>query len=139
MILGVLAGDVDEKYWYKKVAIAPSCVLETACSINASLLDTLLGILLTRTRSTQLPPFFGVTGAYVHGPFTGSHLATRQFELVSILLAAIVRSLNPELQFSLVALSRYVRSGIHKDVSNSSMTTSLVAPASHFPGGEIWL
>ena len=88
--------------------------------------------------SRLLPRAFNA-GAYIHGPHSGLHGTTMEYEIPVLLLTSVVRGTRPNLKFSTVSLLRNMRAALHRDRHNHAATTNLVLPLTQFTGGEVFV
>ena len=79
------------------------------------------------------------TGAFIHGVTAGVMTNSRRFEMVTALLAAVLRSVAPQAWFTSAGISLNIRSGVHRDSNNASNIHNVLVPASDFENGELWL
>ena len=78
------------------------------------------------------------TGAYVYSASVGLMLHVRQFRAVTLLLASLVQSLNPNHFYSSISLLLNTRSAPHRDGNNHLQSENMVIPLSQFDRGHIW-
>ena len=78
------------------------------------------------------------TGAYVYSASVGLMLHVRQFRAVTLLLASLVQSLNPNHFYSSISLLLNTRSAPRRDGNNHLQSENMVTPLSQFDRGHIW-
>ena len=88
--------------------------------------------------SRLLPRAFNA-GAYIHGPHSGLHGTTMEYEIPVLLLTSVVRGMRPNFTFSTVSLLRNVRAALHRDSHNHAAASDLVLPLTQFTGGEVFV
>ena len=54
-------------------------------------------------------------------------------------LAALVRKVDPCLEFGALQVLVNVQSGFHLDKSNAKGSMNLIAPLTHFSNGQVWV
>ena len=63
---------------------------------------------------------------------------SHRFVNVTVVLAAVIQSVAPSHWFTSAGISRNIRSGVHRDSSNSASIPNILVPASSFGNGELW-
>ena len=80
-----------------------------------------------------------LTGAYIHGVSAGVMNNSHRYLYVTVVLTAVIQSVAPSHWFTSAGISLNIRSGVHRDSSNSASIPNILIPASSFENGELWM
>ena len=80
-------------------------------------------------------------GAFVHGGVSGLHRCTTSHPWTAVLCASLIKAVDPDLQFSTVALARNTVSTLHSDIHNAAGSSNLVVSlcTRTCEGGSLWI
>ena len=83
--------------------------------------------------------FSWASGAYVHGGIVGLRHNLVQYPLTSNILAKLISSTFPELEFTSFVVLYNTLTPAHQDLNNQSGFPSALIPLNKFKDGGLWL
>ncbi|CAE7385237.1 GIP [Symbiodinium sp. CCMP2456] len=78
------------------------------------------------------------TGAFIHGGVAGLRRSTRSFPTTTKVINAYIKQVDPNHQWTSVAILKNHQTAMHKDPHNSLYHQTLLAPLTKFRRGGLW-
>ncbi|CAE7400874.1 GIP, partial [Symbiodinium sp. CCMP2456] len=79
------------------------------------------------------------TGAFIHGGVAGLRRSTRSFPTTTKVINAYIKQVDPNHQWTSVAILKNHQTAMHKDPHNSLYHQTLLAPLTKFRRGGLWV
>ena len=103
------------------------------------LTEDMVNFSATALESKAKPRKCWLTGAYVHGGVVGLTRNTRSFPCSTQVVNRYIKQLNPNHQWTSVAIIRNYRTAMHKDTHNELGQPTMLAPITRFRRGGLWV